>query len=236
MNETINTNGSTETESTATAIETSQPSTPDALAAYKHENGMLFGKFKDEASLADAYRNLEKKFHEKKPSPPENYEIKIDEKFKGKWDLKNDDPVLNSIIPVLKEAGLSNDSVNKLINSYVEANVSSFVDPKEELAKLGSDGETIINDITSFSKKTGLDLSRYVVTADDAKLFHGLIQRTRDANIPTNLDKGEGKSPEEYRNEARKFRRENEKTIGGNPVQQKIYMDLLNKANGDTNE
>ena len=212
------------------ATETKVKDAVSGIDSFKHENGMIFGKFKDEAALADAYRNLEKEFHKKNPTAPENYDLKIDDKFKDKWEFKNDDPLLKSVLPIFKKANLSNDVVNELVNAFVEANVSTFVDPKEELAKLGGDGEKIIGEIAAFSKKSGIDITKYVVTAEDAKLFHSLIQRTRDQNIPTNLDKGQGKTSEELLNEAFDYQKKHASTISSNKEQQAKFFELLQRA------
>jgi len=97
-----------------------------------------------------SYSELEKKMHEKRPEPPEAYDLKPPDGV----ELGEDTPLLSEQdTELFKDLGLDNDSAQKVMNHYWENVVPALMEErgKAELANLANDWDIKRNDDGSFA-------------------------------------------------------------------------------------
>jgi len=217
----------------------------DGLDEFRHENGKIFGKFNDARSGLLAYKELQKEFtkarQENKPAP-ENYVFELDEDVKDKFSIDENSKDYQTFVPLMKELNLSQEKANKLINQYARMKIAEEegVDFEAEMNKIGGINGPVVQGLVTFAKKNldqdGIDwLSNKVRTAEDAQYMDALIKKARGANVsipemsiqtPADMEK----TSRDYADEAFKYQKEHERTIGYTPEQQQHYMMLMQKA------
>jgi len=107
--------------------------------------------------LSKSFTELEGKFREKneklkeemlaeiRANAPEKYEFKLSEDLEipenVNLDFSEDDPLVNWFFDFAKEKGLSQEEVDKAINTYVDIELKNLPNMQEEVAKLGDHGQ-----------------------------------------------------------------------------------------------
>lgn len=198
---------------------------------YRHENGLILGKFKSEEDVIKSYTELERK-QSSKIQVPDKYEIALAEEIKDKFILDNS--ALDSFYPLFKEAGISNDAANKIIDTFVRREIANEEARLKSIeTELGNNKEEIFSSLRAFASKLGdkgesfLNLAR---NAEEVKLLNEIVGMTMTPTIPTKADIDSGRTSESYFEEAFNYQKEHALTISMNKDQQDHYNDLLNKA------
>lgn len=134
------------------AVETASEESP--------EQELVFGKYKDIDAAQDAFKTLESENgrlrREKSPTAPDEYAFDFadDADVKdiyGEHDFSND-PMAQAILPVFKEANLTQDQANAVIKAYGLHEKSKMVDFDAEVAKVDGGMETV-SQVESFVQK-----------------------------------------------------------------------------------
>ena len=215
------------------------------LDQFKHENGKIFGKFDDAVAFGNAYRELEKantrnnqeiSALKKAGMAPEKYELTLDEDLVGEFEFDENHPDYQMYIPLFKELGLSNEKVNRLVNTYVRQQVEAeTVSFEDELRKVGGERGDVMMSLNAFVSKNP-DLEDFVrskvVTAEDAIAMANMIKASRgNMNIPETTITPSFQpvmSKQDYKDAAFKYQAEHKNTIAYTPAEQQEYMRLLN--------
>ncbi len=139
-------------------------------------------KYKTVADQAKAYVELEKKLGGF-VGAPENYEIN------SELGISSDDPVLGAILPVLKQSGASNEFVQGLIGTFVEAQ-QSYAESRvaSELKQLGDNADYRIKAVEDFAKQNvPFELmgafKGMVSSADGVRVVEALMHRLTGAPV-----------------------------------------------------
>lgn len=174
----------------------------------------IAGKYKTIGELEAGYKELSAKVREKNPGAPEKYEIKLPESIKlpDGVDIAKD-PILEKMMPKMKELGISQAAFEGLVGSYLEAELGMIPDPAKELEALGGANAPILADVASFVAKfpeaEQAQLRSIAATAEGVKLIDKIRQMTGEKSIPTdqtgNAPQG---NPQELREQAMKIKRE----------------------------
>lgn len=142
-------------------------------------------KFKTPEDMAKSYSELEKNLKSKGTIAPDEY--KLDEGI----DVREDDEVFTSFQEAAKEANLTNDQMNSVLKFAQESGLLDNPDPEEEMKKLGSDKEKIMQSLESYSSKLSEDeqkaMASMVYTAEQARLLNKII-RTSTTDVPTKVE------------------------------------------------
>lgn len=131
-------------------------------------------KYKSVADQASAYGELEKKLGEFKGAPKDGY------KFEEADGLNLEDPMLQKFLPKFKEMNMSQDAVKSLINEWSEYQKSvTHIDVKEEIRKLGIEGEDMIAKTNQWMKnnldpKVMETVQSWIHTAEDMQALNAL--------------------------------------------------------------
>jgi hypothetical protein len=134
-------------------------------------------RFKSPEDLAKSYKELEQTLRAKGKVAPEAYELNDPENAP----IDTSDEVFVKFQDFAKENNLNNAQFNAVLEFAAESGLLDAPNYDEELAKLGSEKDTIINGLTSFAqaKLTPAEqqaLEGLVYTADAAKLLHKIIR------------------------------------------------------------
>lgn len=214
-----------------------QVNTDFGLNKYRNENGLILGKFKNEDDIIKSYTELERKFSSSsKEKVPEKYEVKLSEDLSEKYSISEDDPLLQKMLPVFKESGLSNEKVNKIINEFVKSNIETDINVDEELKKLGDNKDTYLREIglfanKNFSEQESETLINMARTAEDVLLINKIIGMTRTQGIPEEVAEEQfQRSRQSYLEEAFEYRDKHSNSIGSSIEQQEHYNKLMQKA------
>lgn len=131
-------------------------------------------KYKSVSDQASAYSELEKKLGEFKGAPKDGY------KFEEADGLNLEDPMLQKFLPKFKEMNMSQDAVKTLINEWGEYQKSmTHIDVKEEIRKLGIEGEDMIAKTNQWMKnnldpKVMETVQSWIHTAEDMQALNAL--------------------------------------------------------------
>lgn len=153
----------------------------------EHPDWFMKDKFKNTEEQAKAYGELQKKMGKFWGAPKDNYSI---ENIEG---VSPDDPLVQNLVPALKELGLSQEGFSTLVKQYQEANVTMMKKYAEDLKK-----ELTENDVHTYKEcdkwmrenlsdeEMKLVQNNWLMTADDFKLFNILrLKAAPSSNVPT---------------------------------------------------
>lgn len=205
---------------------------------YRHENGLIMGKFKTEEDVIKGYTELERKLGSapKAEAAPEAYEISLADDVKDRFVLNNTE--LAGYQAKFKEIGLSNKAASELVNTFAKAEIAKG----EAIAKdiedtLGDKKEEVYKDIQLFIKDMPEDdrdrLLAMPRSGKDTLLLHKIITANRSGTVPDTAAITDTRTAQSYRDEAFAYQKEHALTIGSSKEQQDHYNNLMAKyANG----
>lgn len=146
-----------------------------------------------------SYSELEKRFGGF-TGAPEKYDFSISDELKEKGvELDPENPLIQQFTEIAKEANMSPDLANKLVNMYLEGDYATSQSyeqaeaerVKQEIAALGKDGPRRLESIEKWAS-ANLDpeiaegLKEAAITSGAVKAIEALIQKTRNAPIASN--------------------------------------------------
>lgn len=158
---------------------TPEPATPDWL---------MTDKFKTPDDQAKAYKELSAKMGKYWGSPQDKYSIE------GLEGIEENDPLIESIAPALKEMGISQDGFKHLVNQYMEANSKMVQGMEAELKKVltTTDVHTFqqvdkwMNDTMSKEEQDHIK-NNWLMSPQDFKMFNNLrLMAAPSTNVPNN--------------------------------------------------
>jgi hypothetical protein len=209
-----------------------------------NEDGLYFGKYKDEAEAVKAFKNLESENgrlrREKVPEAPEEYDFDLsnDEDLKEFEHLAanlnlSDDPIMKELQPVMQKHGISQDAATELAKTYLKADFSQAPDPGEEKKKLGDNADQVIEDVNkfvarNFSEDERSAVEQFASTADNIKVLHKISQMAGSKNIPTDANVGPTESAAELMDKASELKRKHGGRLYGEPARE--YEKLMDRA------
>jgi hypothetical protein len=205
------------------------------------DNGLYLGKYKNVLEVFNGYKELTNKLREKTPEAPETaeaYKIEFaaDSEF-GEYKLNMEDPMWKQMAPVFKDANVSNEMAQKLVEGFLKYQIASKPDIAAEKAKLGDEAPKIINEVGVYLKKRSSPAMNTLAelagqSAETLKELHLLIKQGGEKNIPSKLDGNEPfKSHEELMADALAYKTKHQKEMdNGNTHHQQAYYALLTKA------
>jgi hypothetical protein len=217
----------------------------DDFLKTKDEKGLYLGKYKTVNDLAKGYTELTNKLREKgQAEPPPEYKFDFSKHDSLKDVFDGEHGLLKTFLPVFKEAKLSQDQANALVEAFAKNELAQMVNPEAELQKLGTPEQQqqlatkIRNGVPALVEKAPDEvkavLSVLENTADGIKTLNFILDTlSRDMGIPASVGKGDftaGKTAAELRQEAFDYQKLHAATIGGNRAQQAHYDGLLTKA------
>lgn len=132
--------------------------------------------------LGQSYTELEKTLREKGKVAPEKYDIADD--IKAKIDPEN----LEAFETLAKENKLNQDQYIAVLKYAEENGLLDMPDHEAEMAKLGEQGEVIINSLNNYANKNLTpeqkeEMEGMVFNAEQAQILYNLIQKA-DKQIP----------------------------------------------------
>lgn len=148
----------------------------------------LKDKYKSVSDQASAYSELEKKLGEFKGAPKDGY--KLDD-IEG---LDMNDPLLQKFLPKFKDMNMSQDAVKSLINEFSSYKTSiSTVDMKEEIKKLGPEGNDMITKTNQWmannlNPEIADTIKSWIHTAEDMRALNALRAFQPLSRSPTTAD------------------------------------------------
>jgi len=169
-------------------------------------------KFKTVEDQAKSYSELQKKMGKYWGSPDDKYNAE------GIENVEANDPLIESLMPALKDIGLSQDGFKHLVEGYKEANLKMVKTLEEELKK-----ELTVNDAHTYqavNKWMGENLTaeevstvqnNWLLTPADFKLFNQMrLMAAPSTNIPSSSanDGVKFESSVEVENDKIKYRTE----------------------------
>lgn len=148
-------------------------------------------KFNSLSAQAKAYNELEKRFGE----APEQYDFT---RISGTLDANNQH--VQSLAKHAKEHRLSQEGFNKMLDSFVEYDKSTKVDPTKEMEKLGIDGHKQVERVDQWAKNTLTPanyekLSKAPQTAEMVVILDELRQRMASERLRSPQSQSDGEPP-----------------------------------------
>lgn len=165
----------------ATQEETTTEETTETTTEESSEVEKVFGKYNDMEAAEKAFKHLESENgrlrREKTPEAPEEYVFDFSEEEDVSDVIKNhnfaEDDMLKELAPTMKELGLTQAQAEGLVKAKLNYDMQFYVDPAEEIAKLGPDGGDLIAEVSSFVGKN-FDQSEQAVLNDIATSADGV--------------------------------------------------------------
>lgn len=169
-------------------------------------------KFQSIDEQARAYPELQKKMGKFWGAPADNYQVE------GIEGITKDDPLLENLMPALKEVGLSQEGFAHLVKQYQEANVQMMKKYEEELKK-----ELTTNDAANYNavdkwmtqnltpEERDQIQQNWLMTPKDFKLFNQLrLMAAPSTSVPSGADNNAPRfeSSNEVENDKIKYRKE----------------------------
>lgn len=195
----------------------------------------IAGKYKSLGELENGYKELSTKLREKSPAAPENYEIKLPETIKlpEGVDLSKD-PILEKMMPKMKELGISQQAFEGLIGSYLEAELGMMPDAAKELEKLGGKDAPVLASVAAFvgrfPEAEQKQLRQIATTAEGVQLIEKIRQMTGEKSIPTDEEHRQAEGdPAELEAQAMKLKRDTP-NFDANTTAIKQYEALMDRA------
>ena len=199
------------------------------------EERLYAGKYKTADELEKGYKEsssyittLRKQIQENKA--PEKYDFS---NFGEK--INTEDALTSAILESFKEADLSQDKANKILETYFQGVESMKVDPEEEKKKLGVNADEILNKLDSFSEKLN-DKDKMILASlsDTAEGVDFLYRYIIGSNPTIPVSVGDTtqplKSGKELIAEAMAYKKEHENSIGFDRDKQSHYNNLLEEG------
>ena len=178
-------------------------------------------KYKSVSDQAKAYTELEGRFGAF-TGAPESYEFSLSEQLtEAGVELASDDPLIAQFTEMAKEANMSQDMANKLVNMFVESEYAKSGASEEaetariaeEMAKLGDNAQQRVSNIENWAKANLTPeqvegLTEMATTAASVTAIEALIAKSKNAPMQTTdvNPVGSGKSLDELN--ALKFARD----------------------------
>lgn len=206
------------------------------------EPELIFGKYKDMEAATSAFKELESQIgklkRERMPEAPEEYNLDFSEDAEladmmKDYNLK-EDPLMEAMLPVFKEANITDEQARGLIKAQLMFNKLQDMDAesykKAELEKLGSEYESINTNLVSYAKRnlTPEEQETFMSLASNAeafKLLNKLIDKP--SAIPTKANETTGIDKSELEAKARAMRAD--PNFFTNQDLQKRYNDIMVK-------
>lgn len=207
---------------------------PDTLLAGKYKTVTeLESGYKEQRAYVDELRK-EVETSSKTVEVPNEYKLDFstDDDLK---DLKVDmeDPQLQTMFPIFKDAGLSQDQVNKIMGGYYKDLQARIPSVEEEKKKLGPEADVMIDKLTKYasqlSKEDQTIMQNISETATGVDFMYRFLVNI-EKNIPSSLQSAPLKTGEELVDEAFEYRRKHETSIGFNKDQQQHYDKLMKRG------
>ncbi len=153
-------------------------------------------KYKSVSDQAKGYSELAQKFGSF-TGAPEAYEFALSDELKEKGvELDKENPLVAQFTEMAKEANMSQDMANKLVNMFVESEFAAGADSEEaedariaqEMKALGDNAETRVKNINSwananFDAEMVAHIEEATSTAGGVKAVEALIAKTRNASL-----------------------------------------------------
>ena len=178
------------------------PATPDWL---------MTDKFKTAEDQARGYKELSSKMGKYWGSPQENYSIE------GMEGVEANDPLIESIMPALKEMGISQDGFKHLVDQYFQANSKMVQGMEAELKKVltTTDVHTFqqvdkwMNDTMSKEEQDHIK-NNWLMSPQDFKMFNNLrLMAAPSTNVPNQTgNAAQFESSKEVENDKITYRKE----------------------------
>jgi hypothetical protein len=165
-------------------------------------------KYKTLADQAAAYPELAKKLGAY-TGAPEEYDLTLPEGAQEHLEIDLENENTQAFLDYAKEQGISQESMGEMLKFHTQAMSEALADyvpdRDAEMAALGKDAESRINNLADWGK-ANLDqesfdrLRMLTTTADGIQLVETLVNMTREAPTPTDIDNTpSGKTAEELR-------------------------------------
>lgn len=206
------------------------------LAEFRDPESQLFlGKYKTIKDVFDGYKSLSGKLRERMPEAPESaegYQFEFADEALKDYQLTLEDPMWGKLAPVFKEANVSQEQAQKIVEGYLKAALEDRPDLEAERQKLGGEAEAIINTVVSYAQKRATPgmqaLAELAGTSAEAlKELHALIQASGERQIPGRLDGAPARSADDLKAEAFAYREKHKAIIDSSPEHQRIYERML---------
>ena len=203
------------------------------------EPKLYAGKFKSVEDLEKGYKSSTKEYGDLKakiPTVPENYDLKFVESDSLKDVLKTDDPLLTKMLPVFKEAGMSQTQMEGVISKFygLARDVIPKYDQAEEMKKLGESATEITHKLAEVAMGIKDENDRKVfksmcMTAEECKVMASVLKLTGEKSIPDGRSSSPqvGKTVAEAQEAVDKFSHANRARIGADPEITKEYTRLM---------
>lgn len=209
------------------------------LADYRDpENQLFLGKYKTIKDVFDGYKALTGKLRERVPEAPEkveDYAFEFADEALKDYRLTVEDPMWGKLAPIFKEANVSQEQAQKIVEGYLKAALDDKADLESERQKLGAEAEQVIGAVVSFAQKRGTPGAAALAelagqSAEALKELHALVQASGERSIPGKLDGVQGRSPEDLKAEAFAYREKHKDIIDSSPAHQQVYENMLKQA------
>jgi len=155
-------------------------------------------KYKSVSDQAKAYNELEGRFGAF-TGAPESYEFALSEQLtEAGVELASDDPLIAQFTEMAKEANMSQDMANQLVNMFVESEYAKSGASEEaetariaeEMAKLGDNAHQRVSNIENWAKANLTPeqvegLTEMATTAASVTALEALIAKSKNAPMQT---------------------------------------------------
>lgn len=235
----------TETSQGATELSEVQANTdsPDATVTITPEpsEALYVGKYKSIEDFESGYKELSKRVREKeltKQVAPEKYEFNFSS-VEGleSYDPQNLDnhPAFAAVIAAAKEGSLSQEQMDKIVISYIKADILATPSPEAEAAKLGTDYEPMKKEIETFvgkqHPKQQEAIVRWIQTAEDMKDLKEIIRSMGEKSIPDQASTVSSvQTVSDLLQQASDLKRVNNNSFMLNPVDERRYNEIMDRV------
>ena len=219
---------------TVETIET-ETATEDPLESEE----LIFGKYKDMDAAQSAFKTLESENgrlrREKQPTAPDEYSFDFseDEDLKDIYSDYNfsEDPILKDMLPVFKEANITEDQAKAIVRGFGLHQKSNMVDFDAEVAKIEGGLETV-SAVENYVQKNFTTSEQEVVaswltTAEGLSIFKKMTM-DKPNSIPTSNANVSSESSAELISKAMEIKKSND--LISNTTARDAYEKLMNKA------
>lgn len=167
-------------------------------------------KYKSIDEQAKSAFELQKKMGKFWGSPKDNYSIE------GLEGVKENDPLIETLTPALKEMGVSQEGFKHLVGKYMEANMAMVKDIEENLKNtLTQEDAHTYNAIDKWMNENLEPAEReqvknnWLMSVDDFKLFNHLrLMAAPTSSVPSSTEAVRFESSTEVENDKIKYRKE----------------------------
>lgn len=175
--------------STSTLSSTPPPAPASEAKPSEGEKKLLAGKYKTTEDLEKGYTELNKKLGEKF-NPPEKYDLDFstDPDFKDKVFPPSFAAAAEKYDKIFRDLKIPQGAAKALAKEYMNDLLSTYthVDPEAEKEKLGTDRDTILSTLESYSNK---------LDEKQRETFKALAYDAESTKLVYNLVRGLGEKP-----------------------------------------